>query len=205
MITLAPTFRFLLIPTPPLNITEPSFSNVESVVELNVVVPVLAPTLNVVAAPAKFNVVAVELYKFCVDCVPTTVGLPIVNVPLLAPTFNVEAAWNALTVEAVVLNTFCVDCVPTSVGLFNVYVPDVAPTVIDVAAPNSFTDVAVSLNKLNVVASVLTLPTGPPLMNALARTVKPDCTSTFVPTCTLYVVITLPIRMFEYVLAATLP
>ena len=205
MITLAPTFRFLLIATPPLNITEPSFSYVESVVELNVVVPVAAPILNVVAAPAKFNVVAVELYKFCVDCVPTTVGLPIVSVPLLAPTFSEVAAWNALTVVAFALNTFCVDCDPTTVGLFSTNVPDVAPIVFNVPAPNALTVVAVSFNKLNDVASVLTPPTGPPLINALPRTVKPDCTSTFVPTCTLYVVIKLPRRMFAYVLAATLP
>ena len=41
------------------------------------------------------------LYKFCVDCVPTTVGLLIVAVPVVAPILIAVAAPKALTVVAV--------------------------------------------------------------------------------------------------------
>ena len=78
-------------------------------------VPVLAPTFSAVAAPAKFKVVAVVLYNACVVCVPTTVGLPMVNVPLVAPMLNVVAAPPKFKVVAVVLYKACVDCV-LSVG-----------------------------------------------------------------------------------------
>ncbi|MEM4322195.1 MAG: hypothetical protein QW308_03840, partial [Candidatus Woesearchaeota archaeon] len=70
---------------------------------LIVAVPDEAPIFKVVAAPAKFTVVATVFQRFWVVWVPTTVGLPKVNVPELAPIFKVVAAPKALRVVAVVL------------------------------------------------------------------------------------------------------
>ena len=118
----------------------------------------LVPMLIVVAAPAKFIVVATVLYKFWVVWVPTTVGLPIVAVPEFAPIFNVAAAPAKFIVVAVELYKFWVACVPTNVGLLIVAVPEVAPISIAVAEPNAFTVVAFVSNKLNVVALVVISP-----------------------------------------------
>ncbi len=73
--------------------------------KLNVVAG--AAIFNVVAAPAKLTVVAVVFHKFCVVCVPTTVGLPIVSVPAFAPILIVDAALaklRSVTVVSIKLN-----------------------------------------------------------------------------------------------------
>jgi hypothetical protein len=77
----------------------------DKVVLLIVAVPDEAPIFKVVAAPPKLMVEAVVFQRFWVDCVPTTVGLPMVKVPELAPIFKVVAALKALMVVAVVLKT----------------------------------------------------------------------------------------------------
>jgi hypothetical protein len=64
----------------------------------------IEPILVAVLAPPMFNVVATVLYKFCVVCVPRTVGLPIVIVPEVAPMFNVDATPPISRVVALVLN-----------------------------------------------------------------------------------------------------
>jgi hypothetical protein len=140
------------------------------------VVPVVAPIVSEVAAPAKFTVVAVVLYKSCVALVPTTVGLLIVNVPVAAPKSIAVALPNAFTVVAVVSNRLNVVAVvvisppltakssvtayvppivalpsTSSNALRTVSVPVVAPMVSVVAAPNALTVVAVVSAKLNVV------------------------------------------------------
>ena len=71
---------------------------------LTLVVPVAAPTSSVVAAPAKFTVVATVLNTFCVVCDPTTVGLRSVIVPVVAPRVKAVAAPAKLTVVALVFN-----------------------------------------------------------------------------------------------------
>ena len=72
--------------------------------------PVLAPMLITVAAPAKFTVVALAFHKFCVVCVelPTTVLEYKFKVLLELPMLMVSAARIKFTVVALASHKFCV-------------------------------------------------------------------------------------------------
>ena len=69
-------------------------------------VPVLAPTVNAVVAPAKLIVVATVLNKSTDVLVGIMVGFLIVKVPVSAPTVNAVVAPAKLIVVAFVFNKF---------------------------------------------------------------------------------------------------
>ena len=140
-------------------------------------VPVAAPMLSDVAAPAKFIVVATVLYKSCELFEPTTVPGRSVNVALVAlPMLTAVAAPNKLPVNTFVLNIDpvpvldvtmlglapfmlnVVALVPVIVGLPIVSVPVAAPIPSAVAAPAKFIVVAVVLARLNELVDTVKSP-----------------------------------------------
>jgi len=157
--------------SPPSMLTSPSTSKLL----LILVVPVAAPISIVVAAPAKFTVVALVFarLKVVVDTVrsppsiltsPSTSRLLLMLVvPVAAPSSRVVAEVNAFTVVAFVVARLKVEVETvrsppsmltspsTSRLLLILVVPVAAPISIVVAAPAKFTVVAVPFNRLKVV------------------------------------------------------
>jgi hypothetical protein len=74
----------------------------------SVSVPVVAPILTAVAAPAKFTVVAVVLNTFCVVCVPTMVPVDIVILPV---PLGSSSRLALVTVVAILLPTIVISSV----------------------------------------------------------------------------------------------
>ena len=137
------------------------------------VLPVVAAMVSVVAAPAKFTVVAVVLNTSCVVLVPTTVGLLMVSVPVVAPKSIAVASPNALTVVAVVSNRLNVVAVVvtsppltarSSVNVANPVTSSVPPTVaLPTTSSNAFRTVNVP-----VVAPIVNVVAAPAKFNVVA-------------------------------------
>jgi len=112
-----------------------------------------------------------------VVCVPTTVGLPIVNVPLLAPTAIVVPAPNRLPVVDTVLKTLAV---VTPLLVLIVAVPVVAlPLTVKVALPvlDPITNVAAPEPTLVVLAppvAIFTVPVVMPVYKFKVPVVRSD-------------------------------
>jgi len=134
-----------VVTIPTADVVNPSGS---AKVLLIVVVPVFAPMLIVVAAPAKFTVVAVVFTK-ANDVLLVVIPVLIAGVLMVGVVANTIEPVPVAPVDATPSTDKCplIVVVPPATPIFNI-----------LAAPNAFTVAAVVLNTLRLVALVLIVP-----------------------------------------------